>query len=108
LQRINVDENELIDLTINYWQRLELERLQMTLGAETLTTVKQLEEYLVAEYEVSEPRATELTKKHDAGIQEAIQKQSFVYFVGDVIANVEELEPREMEDDEYAAENDKT
>jgi hypothetical protein len=70
--------------------------------ARALTEKKQLVDYLSSTYDCSEDRAREILeqKEHEEAIDYGIKVASFVYFVGDKIADDEGLEMTEMDDDD--------
>jgi hypothetical protein len=73
--------------------------------ARPIESDEDLVEYLVFAYKVSEDYAKELVKKHAQGTQEGKERGSFIWYVGDMLADVEALEPNELEEDEEACEN---
>lgn len=60
---------------------------------------KQVYEYLLKEYHVSEPRAKELVEKNKHAIEVCDKDGNDVYFPADCIAEEVGLEPKELGDD---------
>ncbi len=75
----------------------------------TLVREEDLVQYLISEYEVSDVRAKELIVRHAAVINDGMKAQSFVYYIGDKIADLAGLEYKEeIELDEYASEKEES
>lgn len=74
--------------------------------AKPVETEQEVVDYLVSAYDVSEERAAEIVKAHASDFEAGKSRGSFIYYVGDEIANEEALEPFEIDDEEVAEEHD--